>query len=113
MEEPFWRLAQSGLRSLQTFEAENMNRLALVSRWALAGPLALLAAIVGMAGSAVWVPAGPATVNNIALPLVLFPAYWAIAFFYALMEQNQMRAWFVLSVFIAGNVGFIFNAFTA
>ena len=61
-------------------------------RVVLAGPWTLLAALIVMAGMATWIPAGAAQVDNLILPLVLFPLIWAILFFAACLDPNLRRA---------------------
>lgn len=45
----------------------------VVFRYILAGPLALLAAILSMAGLPLVLPGGAAGINNLVLPVVMFP----------------------------------------
>ncbi|MEM1435726.1 MAG: hypothetical protein AAGG11_16830 [Pseudomonadota bacterium] len=61
-------------------------------RFALAGPWTFIASIITMAGMAVWLPAGNAQVDNLVIPLVLFPLIWAALFFSAYMDPNLRRA---------------------
>jgi hypothetical protein len=61
------------------------------TRWILAGPGALAAALLSMMAMPVWLPAGPAGVDNIAFPMVLAPVLWAVPFFYACLEENLVR----------------------
>ena len=67
-----------------------------VSRWLLAGPVTLILAVLVMAAAPVWMPAGKGGVDNLVLPILLFPAFWAIAFFYSLLEDKLLRAWIIL-----------------
>lgn len=61
------------------------------TRWLLAGPGALLAALATMAAMPVWLPAGAAGIDDIALPIILTPLLWAAPFFYACLEENLPR----------------------
>ncbi|MEO0973728.1 MAG: hypothetical protein AAFX85_11590 [Pseudomonadota bacterium] len=90
-----------------------MARAALVTRWVLAGPISLIAAILIMASTPLWMPQGGSGVDNIVFALVLFPAYWAAAFFYVLIEQSMARASAVMVVVLAVSAFAIFRAFTA
>jgi len=63
----------------------------LATRWILAGPGALIAALLFMAAMPVWLPAGEAGINNIVYPVVLAPLFWAVAFIYACLEENLFR----------------------
>jgi len=67
----------------------------------LAGPWTLLAALVVMAGIATWLPAGAAQVDNLIMPLALFPLIWAALFFTACLDPNLRRATFI-SVGVTG-----------
>lgn len=68
-----------------------------LTRWLLAGPGAVLLGLVTMCAMAIWVPAGSAGVNNIAIPIILTPLLWAIPFFYATLEPNLERATAVMT----------------
>lgn len=72
-------------------------------RGLLIGPLALLAALLCMAGGAVWLPAGAAQVNDLVLPVVLFPLLWTAFFLYACLDKRLVRAFVVVGVAIAIN----------
>ncbi len=65
-------------------------------RWLLAGPLVFVVAGLVMSGGALWVPDGPAQIDNIVLPIVLFPAIWALLFFYASLDRRLGRAYTVV-----------------
>lgn len=72
------------------------NRRRFWSRFALAGPMAFVCASLLMAGGALWLPGGRAQIDNLVLPIVLFPAIWACVFFYAMLDRRIGRAWAVL-----------------
>ena len=65
-------------------------------RWLLAGPLVFVVAGLVMGGGALWLPEGPAQINNIVLPIVLFPAIWAGLFFYGCLDRRLARAYGVV-----------------
>lgn len=61
-----------------------------------------------MAGAALWYPEGPAHINNIVVPIAVFPAIWSVFFFYLMLDKNLGRAWSVavaLLLFHAGLIG--------
>lgn len=63
-------------------------------RWiriALAGPGAVIIALVMMAGMALWLPGGAAGIDNLILPLVLVPLVWAGLFFHACLDRRLGR----------------------
>ena len=72
------------------------DRRPTVVRWVLAGPVALLVAFVVMAAMPLWFPEGAAGIDHLVLPLILFPAIWAAAFFYACLAENLRRASVIL-----------------
>ena len=73
-----------------------MTNRTLVLRWVLAGPVALALAYLVMAAMPLWFPEGAAGIDHLVLPLILFPAIWAAAFFYACLTENPGRASVVL-----------------
>ena len=81
-----------------TATAAEKPRISTARRWSrgiLAGPVAFITAAVVMAGGALWLPKGAASIDNIVLPIVLFPAIWAVVFFYTCLDKNLLRAWLV------------------
>lgn len=66
-------------------------------RWLLAGPGAIAAGLATMAAMPLWMPAGSAGVNDVALPIILTPLLWAVPFFYAVLARSLVRATAVLS----------------
>lgn len=66
------------------------------SRFALAGPVVFLCAALVMCGGALWLPKGAAQIDNLVMPIVLFPAIWAGLFFYAYLDRRLARAWAVI-----------------
>ena len=63
-------------------------------RWArigFAGPGAVIISVVVMAGMALWLPGGSAGIDNLVLPLILFPLIWAGLFFHACLDSRLMR----------------------
>jgi len=61
------------------------------TRWLLAGPGALLAALLFMAATPVWMPGGSAGIDNIVYPVILAPLFWVVAFTYTCLEENLPR----------------------
>lgn len=74
----------------------------------LAGPLALIATCVAVLGGAVWLPKGAAQVNNLVLPVVLFPLLWAGMFLYACSEPRLSRGYAIVGAIIAINFAIVF-----
>ena len=73
-------------------ELAQSEKRSLVVRWILAGPVAVAVAVAIMAAMPLWFPEGRAGVDHLILPLILFPAIWAVAFFYACLTENLSRA---------------------
>ncbi|HEX5651249.1 MAG TPA: hypothetical protein VFX69_16445 [Steroidobacteraceae bacterium] len=68
-------------------------------RWArviLAGPLVLLCSLGIMGGANLWVPPGAGGVNDIVLPILLYPAVWTALFFYACFERRIGRGYAIV-----------------
>ena len=76
-------------------------------RGVLAGPLALIAAFLMMAGSSLWLPEGEAQVNNLVLPVVLFPLLWTATFLYACLDKRLARAYAVMGTLTVANATLI------
>lgn len=72
------------------------SRQRLWPRVLLAGPLAFIAAGLIMGGGALWLPEGAARIDNLVLPIVAFPAIWAVVFFYACLDRRIGRAYVVV-----------------
>lgn len=83
------------------------SRSRLVGRWVLGGPVALIAAVTTMASTPLWFPKGAAQVDHLVFAIILFPAYWAAAFFYVLMDSSVRRAGLVIGAVIALNAALI------
>lgn len=77
------------------------------SRGLLAGPVCFAASAAAMAGGVLWIPKGDAQIDNLILPMVLFPAIWAIVFFYACLDRNLLRAWGVTLALLLANAAMI------
>ena len=60
-------------------------------RVGFAGPGAFIIALVIMAGMALWLPQGAAQIDNLVLPLILFPLIWAGLFFHACLDGKLAR----------------------
>ena len=73
----------------------------------LAGPGAVVTAIVVMGGMALWLPRGAAGIDNLVLPLVLAPLIWAVLFFHACLDQKLARVALVALGLLAVHGGLI------
>ena len=90
--------------------AEMIESASRRSRWwraMLAGPLVFLCSVAVMGGLAVVIPPGPALINNVAVPLVLFPGAWGLLFFYACLDLKLLRAYAVVVGLLLTNGGLI------
>jgi hypothetical protein len=90
-----------------TFTSMSTDRRRFWSRFALAGPVAFVCATLLMAGGALWLPGGRAEIDNLVLPIVLFPAIWAGVFFYAMLDRRIGRAWLILAGLSVVHAGMI------
>lgn len=73
-------------------------------RFWLAGPLSILIALLALLSMAVWYPPGAGNINNVIMPLVLFPLVWSIVFFYTYLTDNLKRAWIVMAALFVATV---------
>ena len=79
-------------------------------RWVrvgLAGPGAVIVALVTMAGMSLWLPRGAAGIDNLVLPLVLVPLLWAALFFHACLDAKLGRVALVAASLFAIHAGLI------
>lgn len=77
------------------------------SRGILAGPVCFIVAALVMAGASLWYPDGAAHINNIVVPIAVFPAIWAVLFFYLMLDRKLGRAWTVAMVLLVVHAGLI------
>ena len=78
-----------------------------MQRVLVAGPLALLAAIVTLAAMPHWMPEGAGRVDNLVLPIIAFPLIWATVFFYGCLTEDLRRAASVLAGLIAAQFAIV------
>lgn len=89
---------------------------AAARRWtriALAGPGAVIVALVVMAGMALWLPGGSAGIDNLVLPLVLVPLIWAGLFFHACLDRRLGRVALVAFGLFAVHSALVVHKFLA
>ncbi|MEM1079371.1 MAG: hypothetical protein AAGI09_12655 [Pseudomonadota bacterium] len=72
-------------------------------RWIAAGPVALIATFAVMGGMALWWPKGPAGLDHIAMPIVLFPMIWVGWVTYGVIADLPGRALGVMAGVTLGN----------
>ena len=72
-------------------------------RFWLSGPATLVVTLLVMLAMAAWFPPGIGKVNNIIVPLVMFPLIWAALFFYTYLTQRMQSAWWLLVVLAVVN----------
>ncbi|MEC9356733.1 MAG: hypothetical protein VX836_02550 [Pseudomonadota bacterium] len=80
----------------QTAAPPPPNRARAWSRGVLMGPVSFIAAALVMVGSALWLPKGPAGIDNLVWPIVLFPLLWTAMFLYSCLDVRLGRAWLVV-----------------
>lgn len=81
------------------------------TRIGFAGPGAVIVAIVVMAGMTLWLPRGTAGIDNLVLPLVLFPLIWAGLFFHACLDAKLSRVAVVALGLFALHAGLVAHKF--
>ena len=87
--------------------ARTSQRLRPWLRGVLIGPLSLVAACLTMVGGAVYLPEGRAHINNIVLPVILFPLLWTVFFLYACLDKKLTRAYAVIGVLVLVNAALV------
>ena len=83
-------------------------------RWfriGLAGPGAVIVALVVMAGMTLWLPRGNAGIDNLVLPLVLVPLLWAGLFFHACLDRKLARVAIAALGLLIGHGGLVAHKF--
>lgn len=88
-------------------------RLQSVSRCLLAGPGALIAAVLAMGGSTQWLPVGPSGIDNILYPVLLFPGIWAVFFFVAVIFDQVWKAALLFTGVSVAHAYLVFTSFSA
>ncbi|MEM6663053.1 MAG: hypothetical protein AAF666_12850 [Pseudomonadota bacterium] len=91
--------------------AEMISSRPVMTRWILAGPIALVLAIVTMAAMPFWFPAGPAGLDHLAIPILLFPLIWTATVLYPCMDEKLPRAVVVMTALTAMQIAVIISAF--
>ncbi len=76
-------------------------------RFWLAGPFGLVTAILIMAAMSLWLPKGQANIDNLVIPVILFPLIWSAVFFYAVLESKVGRAAIVFLITMLINGGLV------
>ena len=87
--------------------AQTSQRLRPWLRGLLIGPLSLVAACLTMVGGAVYLPEGQAHINNIVLPVILFPLLWTVFLLYACLDKKLARAYAVIGVLVLVNAALV------
>jgi hypothetical protein len=80
-------------------------------RIGFAGPGAAIVAVAVMAGMTLWLPGGAAGIDNLVLPLVLFPLIWAGLFFHACLDAKLGRIALVSVGLFALHAGLVADTF--
>lgn len=83
------------------------------TRILLAGPGAVLVALVVMAGMPLWLPGGAAGVDNLVLPLVFAPLIWAALFFHACLDRRLSRVAAIAGALFILHAGLVSYKFLA
>lgn len=73
----------------------------------LGGPLAFIASFLVMCGSVLWLPAGAAQVNNLVIPVLIFPLLCTLSFIYILVDSRPARAFSVLGLMVVGHLAML------
>ncbi|MET0250140.1 MAG: hypothetical protein ABW164_10490 [Sphingobium sp.] len=79
----------------------------------LAGPVAIIVALMLLAGMPLWLPGGAAGIDNLALPLILAPLIWAGLFFHACLDRKLWRVALIAAVLFIVHGGLVASRFLA
>lgn len=83
-------------------------------RWAriiLAGPVAIIVALMLLAGMPLWLPGGAAGIDNLVFPLVFAPLIWAALFFHACLDRSVARVALVAAALFLVHGGLVASRF--
>ena len=72
-------------------DLSNRRSLHSAARIVLAGPVAAAVTLLVLAAMPLWMPAGPAGIDHLILPLLVLPAIWAALFFHAILDRRLAR----------------------
>ncbi|SEA90545.1 hypothetical protein [Rubrimonas cliftonensis] len=86
------------------------ERRAAVARALLAGPVALLLAVLSMAAAPLVLPPGRGGVDHLVLPVVAFPLIWAAAVLYPVMTARPGRAAAAMGAILALELAIVMSA---
>ena len=89
------------------------NRLSIANRfrylWSarfwLASLATLVVSILIMAAMSLWLPVGNASIDNLVIPIILFPLIWSSVFFYVVFDSSIKRVSLVLLLLFLVNGG--------
>ena len=74
---------------------------------------AFVFAVAVTAGAAKWVPAGPAKIDNIIIPIVVFPIVWVTFALGLFAARRRGRAWAVVGAITGAHVALILRGFSS
>lgn len=77
----------------------------------LAGPGAIIVALMLLAGMPLWLPGGAAGIDNLVIPLVLAPLIWAALFFHACLDHSLARVALVAGALFLVHGGLVATRF--
>ncbi len=78
----------------------------------LSGPVALIVSLVVVLAVPLWYPPGPGRVDNLVLPVLLFPLVWVILCVHACMDRRLLRISLVMLALFIINGSMIALKFT-
>lgn len=78
----------------------------------LSGPVALIVSLVVVLAVPLWYPPGPGKVDNLVLPVLLFPLVWVILCVHACMDRRLLRIFFIMLALLVINGSMIALKFT-
>jgi len=100
-------MAQGGANS---WNAGWFARRPALARALLAGPVALLVAVLSMAAAPLVLPPGRGGVDHLVLPVVAFPLIWAATVLYPVMTARPDRAAAMMGAILAVELAIVLSA---
>ena len=92
---------------MATIPQPKASGLPSVLRAVIAGPLAFISSFLVMCGSVLWLPAGAAQVDNLVIPVLIFPLLCTLSFIYILIDSRPARVAGVLALMVGGHLALL------
>lgn len=78
----------------------------------LAGPVVLIVSLFVVLAIPLWFPPGPGKVDNLVIPVLIFPLIWVMLFIHACMDTRLLRVTMLSACLLVVNGSMIALKFT-